>query len=136
MELKYLNNLITRRSAVQAVYQNFFSFQPNLEILKKIEFFSNNMPNEFLFEQILNQVFLEWKNFETNLEKILLNKDDIFKLSFCAMAILRCSFAEINISKADYKIIISEYIKISISFCEKEKKIINKILDSYIKSID
>jgi transcription termination factor NusB len=129
-----LDNLITRRSLVQAVYRNHF-LKDDWKELKTHDFFKEYVLNENLFDSVLAKCMSEWDHTYELIKKNLQHEDEIHKLTLCAIIILRCAISEFMINETKKEIIISEYVKLAATFVPNERRKINKILDSYKDSL-
>ena len=129
MEKQYINDLIIRQIAVQAIYKNMFYFESIDSLLNGVLFKVDNLP---FFKQIVSLVVSNMENYSEDLSSYLNNKEEYDDLSACAQAVLFCAYAEINMNKQDKKLIINEYLKIAKMFCIKEVGFINKILDKVL----
>lgn len=127
----YLNSL-SRRAAVQAIYQQITYKSDDLlaEVLDPEHLISEGQMEKELFESIIISTLKSWESWEEIIQ-LLKKEGDVLKLSRCAEAIIRCASAEILEKNIPISVIINEYLELSKIFCEKEAAFVNKILDSF-----
>jgi len=137
MRNKYYLNLLTRRSAVQAVYQNISTPSDALwkDISQNDHILTETKVDDILLQEIVEKVEKKWNEWDEIILKNLNSDLDLKKISRCAKAILICAIAEIEKKKEIASIIINEYLELTKLFCENEVPLVNKILDSFVHSL-
>jgi transcription termination factor NusB len=131
---KYYLNLLVRRSAVQAVYQQICAPSDNLieEVKQEDHFLQELKLDQEVLEKTLSGVLNMWDSFEEVVTSHTKQELDLTKITRCGVAILRCAVAEILEKNIPILIIINEYLELSKIFCEKDVAFINKVLDYFV----
>jgi transcription termination factor NusB len=137
MRNKYYLNLLTRRSAVQAVYQNISTPCDALwnDISQNGHILTETKVDEILLKEIIQKVEKKWNEWDEVILKSLNSDLDLKKISRCAKSILICAMAEIEKRKEIASIIINEYLELTKLFCENEVPLVNKILDNFVHTL-
>tara|TARA_B000000441_G_C21739927_1_gene352896 strand:- start:965 stop:1393 length:429 start_codon:yes stop_codon:yes gene_type:complete len=128
-------NIWSRRLALQAIYSwniNGISFE---EILSNFKVENDYKKcNQSYFKEIVSGVINNYKDIDVIIEEN--NHLDVKLVNMVEMSIIRCAAYELCfLKKHDYKILISEYTKLSKKFVTNDSpKYVNAIVDSISKS--
>lgn len=117
---------------VQVIYQNYYNYNININYYLSDEYeFGRNIMSQKIFKDVMQEYFKRHDTFDSFLISLNFDFSIISKVS---LAIIKAFISEFSISDVDFKILLNDYLIISKKFCDFETKIINKILDEYIKN--
>jgi len=130
MRKQFKQEFFTRRAIVQNVYSHMCeSMNESHEEQINPAALNDLDVDQSFFRQIMQNVRDKWNAFSVE------EYEQKGQISRCAKAILRAGFCELEMNAHESKMIIDQYLEISKLFCEKETRVINKILDARLKQL-
>lgn len=129
MRKQFKQEFFTRRAIVQSVYSHLCEPIESDSQETDACTLNDSDVDEGFFKQVMGNVRDKWNAFSIE------EYEEKGQISRCAKAILRAGFCELEMNAGESKMIIDQYLEISKLFCEKETRVINKILDARLKAL-
>ncbi|WP_342262002.1 hypothetical protein [Alphaproteobacteria bacterium endosymbiont of Tiliacea citrago] len=131
--MSFIQNSLTRRTVVQAIYRNHFLEAE--EFFLEDDFILEKTGNQDLYIKLMKKCFFLWP-FYKNFFKFLCFEEE--QRTLIEVSILKTFISELLIQETDNNILFKEYLNIANAFCNEEVSVLkvcfNKCVEENIKS--